>query len=69
MAQAKEDMPKGPIKSRWVVVNKGDALKPDIRARLVACEINVYKTDEFYASTPPLEAKNMLFSQYATDSG
>ena len=57
-----------PIRTRWVIVNKGDAAKPDIRARLVACELNTY-TDEtglFYAATPPLEAKRMLLSEYAT---
>lgn len=28
------------VRSRWVLCNKGDAANPDIRARLVACEIN-----------------------------
>ena len=37
-----------------------------MRARLVACEINTFRTDEYYASTPPLEAKKMLVSQLAT---
>ena len=49
-------------------MNKGDASKPDIRARLVACELNTY-TDEsglFYAATPPLEAKRILLSEHAT---
>ena len=36
-----------------------------MRARLVGCEIT-YKDDSFYASTPPLEAKRMLFSDFAT---
>ena len=30
-------------------------------------EINTYKRDEFYASTPPLEAKRMLFSGFARE--
>ena len=37
-----------------------------MRARLVACEVNTFKTDEYFASTPPLEAKKLLFSEYAT---
>ena len=28
------------IRSRWVIANKGDAAKPDVRARLVGCEVN-----------------------------
>ena len=28
------------IRTRWVITNKGDTEKPDIRARLVACELN-----------------------------
>ena len=27
------------IRTRWVICNKGDASTPDIRARLVACEL------------------------------
>ena len=57
-----------PIRTRWVLCNKGDALKPEVRARLVACEDNTYTdtTGAFYASTPPLEAKRMLFSEFAS---
>ena len=57
-----------PIRTRWVICNKGDAEHPEVRARLVACEINNY-TDEsglFYAATPPLEAKRMILSESAT---
>ena len=54
------------IPSRWVLCNKGDSEHPDVRARLVGCEINTYKDDAFYASTPPLEAKRMLLSEFAT---
>ena len=28
------------IRSRWVLCNKGDANDPDVRARLVSCELN-----------------------------
>ena len=55
------------VRSRWVMCNKGDALEPDCRARLVACEVNKTgeKNDLFYASTPPLEAKKAMFNRYA----
>ena len=57
------------VRCRWVLCNKGDASHPDVRARLVACEVNYGggKEDAFYASTPPLEAKKLLFKKY-TDS-
>ena len=39
-----------------------------MRARLVACEVNKgQKNAEFYASTPPLESKKLLFSQFASE--
>ena len=47
--------------------NTGDAANHDVRARLVACEVNYggAKEECFYASTPPLEAKKLLFAKYA----
>ena len=55
------------VRSRWIMCNKGDSTNPDMRARLVACEVNKEgKNDLFHASTPPLEAKKALFSQYAS---
>ena len=54
------------VRCRWVICNKGDAVNPDVRARLVACEVNYGgKDDSFFASTPPLESKKMLFARYA----
>ena len=32
----------------------------------MGCEINTYQDDSFYASTPPLEAKRMLLSEFAS---
>ena len=56
------------VRSRWVMCDKGDADNPDIRARLVACELNKGdKHDSFFASTPPLEAKKMLFAQFTQE--
>ena len=55
-------------RSRWVLCNKGDADSPDVRARLVACELNNgERNDMFAASTPPLEAKRMLFARYVSE--
>ena len=53
------------VRMRWVICNKGDEAEYDVRARLVACEVNTFKTDEYFASTPPLEAKRLLFSEFA----
>lgn len=55
-----------PIGTRWVDVNKGDKSHPDVRCRLVVQEVNTYKEDAFFASTPPLEALRLLLSHVAT---
>ena len=55
------------VRTRWVLCNKGDSSDPDMRARLVACEVNkTGKDDACYASTPPGESKKILFSMYAS---
>ena len=56
------------VRSRWVCCNKGDEESPDIRCRLVACEINKGdRPDNFFASTPPLEEKKLLFARFAQE--
>ena len=56
------------VRSRWVLCNKGDSQNPDVRARLVSCELNNgEKNDFFSASTPPLEGKRMLFARYVSE--
>jgi hypothetical protein len=57
---------KAPIGSKWVDVNKGDAKNPLIRSRFVVKEIATYKTDDFFAATPPLEAFRLLLSLAAS---
>ena len=54
---------------RWVLCNKGDRDSPDVRARLVACELNRDgKVDKFSASTPPpLEGKKCLFTKFSSE--
>ena len=54
------------VRTRWVICNTGDTTEYGIRARLVACEIATTTSDDFYASTPPLESKRLLFSEFAT---
>ena len=38
-----------------------------MRARLVAQEVSHFEDLSFYAATPPLESKRMLFSQWASE--
>jgi hypothetical protein len=60
---------KKPIGTRWIDVNKGDRIRPEVRSRLVAQEIAHYRSDDFYAATPPLEALRMLLSEVASKRG
>lgn len=57
------------VRCRWVLCNKGDAEAPDVRARLVATEVNKdtkNSTPQFAASTPPLEGKKALFTKFVS---
>ena len=54
------------IGSRWVNCNKNDLEDPDVRCRLVGQEVNLHHDESFYAATPPLEAKRLLFSEFAS---
>ena len=54
------------IGSRWVNCNKNDINDPDVRCRLVAQEVNLHADESFFAATPPLEAKRLLFSEFAS---
>ena len=54
------------IGSRWVNCNKNDINDPDVRCRLVAQEVNLHADDSFFAATPPLEAKRLLFSNFSS---
>ena len=40
---------------------------PDVRCRLVGQEVNTHADESFYAATPPLEAKRMLFTEFASE--
>ncbi len=52
---------------RWVICNKHDWESPECRGRFVAQEISDQPDAAFYAATPPLEAKRVLFSQWARE--
>ena len=52
---------------RWVDVNKGDDLCPNVRSRLVARQIRQAGEDAIFAPTPPLEALRSVLSMAATD--
>ena len=61
-----------PIKTRWVICNKGDFEKPDIRCRLVAMEVKYIKgiggmDASLFSATPPIEAFKALISIAASD--
>lgn len=56
------------VRSRWANCNKGDSLSPSVRTRFVACELNKGdQQDHFFASTPPLETKQMLFARFTQE--
>ena len=57
---------KKPLGGRWVDCNKGDLSQPDVRSRWVAKDIAFYKSDEFFAATPPLEAMRLILSEAAS---
>ena len=57
---------KAPIGTRWVDVNKGDEQDPEYRSRLVAKDLKTNRRDDLFAATPPLEAKQALFSLAVT---
>ena len=54
------------IGSKWIDINKGDVSNPNYRSRFVAKEIKREVSDDTFAATPPLEAKNSLFSMALT---
>ncbi len=45
---------KGPIKTRWLDINKGDRVHPDYRSRWVTKDFKNGKRDDLFAATPPL---------------
>ena len=66
ITQCLKETGKRPIGTRWVDTNKGDKLKPKVRSRLVAQEINRHDMPELFAATPPLEYIKYLISLCAS---
>ena len=66
---AMRDPEKVVVSGRWVNCNKQDADNPKCRGRYVAQEVNVNGDADaaFYAATPPLEAKRVLFSRWVSE--
>ena len=64
--QCYEKTSKAPISTRWIDINKGDQDNSNYRSRLVAREINTYKSDDLFAATPPLEALKLILSMVTT---
>ena len=67
MEEALSDPEAKIVGTRWVNCNKADLAEPDVRARLVAQELSIFHDESFYAATPPLEAKRLLFSTWASE--
>ena len=67
LEEAMQDAEGKVISGRWVICNNEDSQSPDVRARYVAQEIAAHEDTLFYASTPPVESKRMLLSQWATE--
>ena len=75
VAECHERTGRGPIPTGWVDINKGDAVRPEVRCRLVVQETNrratIAKDDMVatLAATPPLESLRMLIRMTMTDEG
>ena len=67
MSEARRVTGKPPITVRWVDVNKGDNLNPNVRSRLVARQIRQAGEDAIFAPTPPLEALRSILAIATTD--
>ena len=64
---------KGPVRVKWVDVNKGDEANPEYRSRLVAMEFkrnnDGSSAGQWFSGTPPLEALRFLCSKWASTEG
>ena len=63
--EVKQDVCAVVVGGRWVLCNKGDTTAPKICAQFVATEANHAHDVAFYAATPPLEAKRLIFNDFA----
>ena len=58
---------KSPVTVRWVDVNKGCGLKPNVTSRLAARQIRQAGEESRFAPTSPLEALRSIISMVATN--
>ena len=65
--EARRKTGKPPITKRWVDVNKGDDIEPNIRSRLVARQIRQLGEEAIFAPTPPLESLRKIISLSSAD--
>ena len=58
------------VGTKWVDLNKGDAVAPNYRSRLVAKELKAFAPwipqENLFAATPPAAALNLLLSTMVT---
>ncbi len=54
---------------KWGDTREGDKEKPECRCMSVAKEIEKGEREDLFAAPPPLEAKKMLFSLWASVPG
>jgi len=74
--EAREELKKEGIEvdvevySKWVTCNKGDLSSPDIRSRLVACEVKGSSASslDFFSATPPLEVLRIFLAMASHDA-
>ena len=57
------------ITTKWLDINKGESNIPNYRSRLVGRELNLPKTDDLFAGTPPLESLRFILSTCASRKG
>ena len=58
---------RAPVKLKWLDINKGDNVNHEYRSRPVAKGVTIDKGLDLFATTPPLEAKKLLFSAATTE--
>ena len=67
IAEARQRTGKMPITVRWVDMNKGDDVAPNIRSRPVARQIRQPGEEAIFAPTLPLESLRTILSLAASD--
>ena len=55
------------VGTKWVLVNKGTAAAPKVKARLVCQEFATYKDADLFSGTPGLAAVKLILADLACD--